>query len=645
MLSKRLRCLKGCSELRGLFFLSVFLLFTLIFMFFSSDALNAEAATKSKRFRYKNYTTLKTETYNGTVANYRIDGVKINMEEHRAMVFDDVAYAAANVIFRDYAGADCKYSIKKKCLTIKYNKHVLKLFPGERECILDGETITAPGTPFRIKYIKSGYIDTMVPTRFVSDCLGIDYEWDGNIETVIMNTPFAITINGVYRDYTGSKAKMTIDENQVKLTGTPSLILSDNCVFCARDEVFEAAGIDYSYNKKTGEIILSRKGKTIYGCVGSSITYIDGILTYAPYAFSNIVYEKNGKSYIYLPGRFVFENLGFDYEWIEAEKTSQITDISDNNDISTEYPGLIKVINPQNGYRYFLEKVDCGQYISLPVPEDVASEDIMVNDLFMDRRLQFVLDGNYSEFYSQMDFINTGDCILQCRIYYNSASDTTEINFYSSYILDYEILEGTDEGILELYIDYTKNINQKVIVLDAGHGGHDSGAESGGVHESDLNLKIVNYAADYLKNSKIKVYCTRTTDVFYSLGERAALSEIVGADMFIAVHHNASDNSSAKGSSIYYSLLDTTESLNGLTSEALADAFIKNMTDKLGTEDRGVIAENFVVVRDSKAPAVLLEVGFITCPAERKRLVKDSFSKKAARVIRDTVKQIYRDYK
>ena len=72
---------------------------------------------------------------------------------------------------------------------------------------------------------------------------------------------------------------------------------------------------------------------------------------------------------------------------------------------------------------------------------------------------------------------------------------------------------------------------------------------------------------------------------------------------------------------------------------------LENLTDKLETEvfATGVINKNFVVVRDSKAPAVLLEIGFMSCPEELERLVKDKFSMKVAKTIYNTVLDIYED--
>ena len=72
---------------------------------------------------------------------------------------------------------------------------------------------------------------------------------------------------------------------------------------------------------------------------------------------------------------------------------------------------------------------------------------------------------------------------------------------------------------------------------------------------------------------------------------------------------------------------------------------LENLVDKLETEvfATGVVNKNFVVVRDSKAPAVLLEIGFMSCPEELERLVKDKFSMKVAKTIYNTVLDIYED--
>src|SRR5699024_12766621 len=79
----------------------------------------------------------------------------------------------------------------------------------------------------------------------------------------------------------------------------------------------------------------------------------------------------------------------------------------------------------------------------------------------------------------------------------------------------------------------------KIVVLDAGHGGHDPGAQSGGLREKDLTLDIVKRTINKLKKYNVKVIATRTTDKFISLSGRANIANKNKADLFVSVHINS----------------------------------------------------------------------------------------------------------
>jgi len=606
---------------------------------------NAEA--KSYLFKYKDATNNKTVKYDGIIPKYVLNGNTLNLKKAQPIITDNyIACAGAEVLFGEKLGAKVSYSKSKKRLTIIYGGHELKLFVGQKECLLDGEPAECPELPIRIKYSESKEVATLVPTRFVASSLGISYSWDSDSDTVTMVAPLQLTVNNEPLAYTGTRGKIIIHEKEINVSDTPSIIISNNALICARKELLQAADIEMTYNEETGVIRLVQGSNVIDCCIGSRIAYVNDILTVAPVEPSLVEFIEDEKTYIYLPGRFIFESFGFYYEWNADKGTSSISGESaaaDTNESDKSYQ-LIKTVNPDEGYTFFVSTEDCGQYMDIPLPEGVTLEDVKIEEDYMASKIKLLIPGNQSELYRDYEFTNTGDCILQLRIYYNAEKDCTELVFLSSIVLDIKLFEAED-NYFEAYIDYTANIHKKIIVIDAGHGGHDPGAISQGYNESDLNLKIVQNCKTYFDKSDIKVYYTRLTDVFYGLYERAAVAGMVGADMFIAVHHNSSDSKASKGTGVYYGGLDTYESLNGLTSAKLAEAMQANLVAALNTKDNGITDRNFVVVRDSEAPAVLLEIGFMSNPDELKRIAADSFSKKAAKTIYKTVKQIYKAYK
>ncbi|KNY25297.1 N-acetylmuramoyl-L-alanine amidase [Pseudobacteroides cellulosolvens] len=180
------------------------------------------------------------------------------------------------------------------------------------------------------------------------------------------------------------------------------------------------------------------------------------------------------------------------------------------------------------------------------------------------------------------------------------------------------------------------NFSNYKVVIDAGHGGYETGAIVSGVYEKDLNLAIAKKLNTLLKNSGVKTYMTRTTDRRVGLYERSGLANSVNADLFISIHNNTQWQKSIKGSmTLYY---PNGVSKNGLNGYKFASIVQKNLNSKLGTDNKGVIQRpNLAVLRTSKMPAVLVEVGYMTNRTELGKLLTDSYKEKAAVVLKDSV--------
>jgi len=142
------------------------------------------------------------------------------------------------------------------------------------------------------------------------------------------------------------------------------------------------------------------------------------------------------------------------------------------------------------------------------------------------------------------------------------------------------------------------------VCLDYGHGGADQGAVYNGRKEADDVLRLGRSVAEVLKRHGVVVDETRTEDVSVSLKERADFANRGTYDYFISFHRNAFKPETAAGVETYTYLNPSAKS-KGL-AEKTQSALVE-----VGFANRGVKEANFHVLRETKAPAVLIEIGFI----------------------------------
>ena len=183
--------------------------------------------------------------------------------------------------------------------------------------------------------------------------------------------------------------------------------------------------------------------------------------------------------------------------------------------------------------------------------------------------------------------------------------------------------------------------NDKIIVIDAGHGYPDGGAVgTGGTEEKDLNLKISKQIGEYFSKCGAHVIYTRYGDNAITSDLSANISEIKKSDMkkriwirdnseadiFISVHMNKFHDSRYHGAQVFY---------NGDNDEnkQLAECIrvsLKKYADKDNQRETKDCKDSLFILRNSKIPSVLVECGFLSNPAEEKLLVSESYQDKIA---------------
>ncbi len=144
------------------------------------------------------------------------------------------------------------------------------------------------------------------------------------------------------------------------------------------------------------------------------------------------------------------------------------------------------------------------------------------------------------------------------------------------------------------------------IIIDAGHGGYDAGAVNGSRYEKNDNLRMALAVGQRLKNCGVRVIYTRDDDTFIPLLERSRISNNNNVDLFASFHRNSATNPSANG-------VETIVYTNASQKARRAASNLQNALADVGIQsDRGVKTGNLSVLRETTAPALLLELGFIS---------------------------------
>ncbi|MEO6327190.1 MAG: N-acetylmuramoyl-L-alanine amidase [Thermoanaerobaculia bacterium] len=223
----------------------------------------------------------------------------------------------------------------------------------------------------------------------------------------------------------------------------------------------------------------------------------------------------------------------------------------------------------------------------------------------------------------------------------------------------------------------------KTVVLDPGHGGTENGAAGpGGLLEKEATLALVRTIRDTLTRRGYHVVTTRDSDASVGLDDRAATANAAHADVFLSIHCNASRTPAAHGTEVYYLSLDASdrsaaalaENENRVTasppassaaanaalrdldlilwdlaqnqhlaaSERLAELIQADFNRLLGITSRGVKQAPFKVLIGVNAPAVLVEVAFVTNPEEEKKLASEDFRRQTAETVAGSLEAFFK---
>ncbi|MDN4494571.1 SH3 domain-containing protein [Ureibacillus aquaedulcis] len=190
----------------------------------------------------------------------------------------------------------------------------------------------------------------------------------------------------------------------------------------------------------------------------------------------------------------------------------------------------------------------------------------------------------------------------------------------------------SDDGNTNSIVDEGKESQKKeerkkgtlkglTLVIDPGHGGNDKGTTGArGTEEKEINLKTVELLKSKLRSAGAEVILTRESDTYVDLRKRVSISHQYAADAFISIHYDATDDSSISGFTTYYT--------NGYQQE-LAEYVHEGLSEKVTIRNRGVQPGNYLVTRENKQAAILIELGYLSNPSEESVVTTDFYHEQA----------------
>lgn len=267
--------------------------------------------------------------------------------------------------------------------------------------------------------------------------------------------------------------------------------------------------------------------------------------------------------------------------------------------------------------------------LNIELPEGVEGKDITITNDYFTKTVYVRFAKGVDDYSNEYSVRGSSNNIASLSYYKDGEAYVLEIGLDKACELSYFY----KDGYLCMELVDPHEIYDKIIVIDAGHGGRQPGAVKKDIYEKDLNLDIVKQIKEVFEEAghdNIKIYYTRLTDTNPTLEERVDLANNLNADLFISIHNNASSSgrfTDENGTMVLYSPGDE----GSYTSTRLAEICLEHVTESTGSTDLGLVDGDYVyIVRTSKVPVALVEVGYMTNTDELENLQDAEYQRKVA---------------
>lgn len=532
-----------------------------------------------------------------------VNGTKITFPDAQPFIDSNDRTQTPARFIGEALGATVVWNGQERKATFTKGKDTLVLFIGEKNYLVNGN-VKQMDTTALLKEDR-----TYVPARYVAEAFGATVTWDS-----------ANRIVNVTANDTDSKDDNSTESQQPTKINLSYKSETNRFYFILKDTKLGiySAGKNYSevYDTKNNRYTL-----TLPASLGVNIT--EEVLNINNTLVSSAQISKDKKTN---DTNIVF-NLKTDARfYISYNQESKQSELDVIKPVKVQYTYYnkfdrvyfalknIKLANVSSTItNYFTESYDkINNKYTITIPSSakicLVNEIINVNDSRVSN-VEITTDANTNA----------------THIVFNTKK---EFKFYISYN------DKLKQSEINLLTPATSS--EKLVVIDAGHGGVDPGACVGTSYEKDFNLAIALKLEKLLEAKNIKTFMLRQDDTFVGLYDRPYIANALNASLFLSIHNNSIDNTSVSGTeTLYYPEKAGDTSFTG---QKFATLVQNSLISKIQTVNRKTVSRpNLVVLKYTKMPAALAEIGFLTNPTDLKNLKSESFQQKTAEALCDAI--------
>lgn len=467
--------------------------------------------------------------------------------------------------------------------------------------------------------------------------------------TVTARASLELYYDGAYHTYNGSIYSLYINGKKIDTPMEP--IIFNNRALVPLREVFEALGATVSYKSETKGIVVEGLGKKIEMQINSNIAVINGVAGTIPDGITpKLITKAGGETKTMVPARFISENIGLNVEFDASIGAIKISSPATG-------AGVIQapIVNTQDSKTAIIT-------IKMTSPLQTLKTAVTASDVLYFDAAGFTYTGA-----SKTTVTHAAVKAVRFGAHEGYTRVAVDMQNYSGY----NVLQSTDKKTVTITVtakdgaqtpvtppadnnntpsttidtskitvdvnklkNYSPSNGYKIVVLDAGHGGSDPGAQgtdSNGVkrNEKDITLAVTKLVRQKLEANGVWVIMTREGDTYPTLTERPDLANSKDAALFVSIHVNSATAEQANGIEVYYAETNNHEYYN-VTSQEVAKSVLSEMIKQTGARNRGVKTAQHAVTRRSIMPAILVETGFISNDTEIQKLIDSTYQNKLA---------------